>query len=73
MTELTQKEIVGICLLLVLIVIIGFVAYVYAPVLIDDIFAFFEPGLGLKKATIISFFVTSGLFIVFAIFSEEVR
>jgi hypothetical protein len=71
MAEFTKNEIVGVSLLLVLLIIMGFVTYTYAPVLINDIFAFFEPGLGLKNATIISFFVTTGLFIVFAIFSGD--
>ena len=42
-------------------------ALIFLPVVVQS----FEPGVGLKMASIIGFFVTTTLFIVFAIFAGD--
>ena len=42
-------------------------ALIFLPVIVQS----FEPGLGLKMASIIGFFVVTTLFIVFAIFAGD--
>ena len=42
-------------------------ALIFLPVVVQS----FEPGVGLKLASIIGFFVTTTLFIVFAIFAGD--
>ena len=46
------------------IVMLGFT---FLPSIFERFMLFFEPGLGLKMASIISFFVVTTLFIVFAV------
>ena len=51
------------------LVVLGIVllALIFLPVVVQS----FEPGLGLKMASIIGFFVVTTLFIVFAIFAGD--
>ena len=51
------------------LVVLGIVllALIFLPVIVQS----FEPGLGLKMASIIGFFVVTTLFIVFAIFAGD--
>ena len=56
-------------LLIAGLVVLGIVllALMFLPVVVQS----FEPGVGLKLASIIGFFVTTTLFIVFAIFAGD--
>ena len=55
------------------IVLLGIVllALIFLPTTFAWIIQFFEPGLGLKMASIIGFFVVTILFIVFAIVAGD--
>jgi len=55
------------------LVVLGIVllALIVLPISFAWIVQSFEPGVGIKMASIIGFFVTTTLFIVFAIFSGD--
>ena len=70
MSELKRDVILlVICGLVVLGIVL--LALIYLPNTFAWVVQLFEPGVGLKMASIIGFFVVTILFIVFAIFSGD--
>lgn len=53
--------------LIVLVVLVGVAAMLLLPTLSEFVAVHLEPGLGVKAAAIVAFFVTVVLFLVFAI------
>jgi len=53
--------------IIILVFLLALAAYFMLPVISDFIDTHFEPGLGIKNAAVVSFFVTVALLVVFAI------
>jgi tartrate dehydratase beta subunit/fumarate hydratase class I family protein len=63
-----QKKALNIALgIIVLFVVLGVAAYLVLPAITEIVTLHFEPGLGMKTAAIIAFFVTLVVLIVMAI------
>lgn len=63
-----QKKALNIALgIVILFVVLGIVAYLALPAFSEIVTVHFEPGLGMKTAAIIAFFVTLIVLIVMAI------
>jgi tartrate dehydratase beta subunit/fumarate hydratase class I family protein len=63
-----QKKALNIALgIVVLFVVLGIAAYLVLPAISELVAVHFEPGLGMKTAAIISFFITLVVLIVMAI------
>ncbi len=63
-----QKRALNIALgIVILFVVLGIAAYLALPAISDLVAVHFEPGLGMKTAAVIAFFVTLVVLIIMAI------
>ena len=66
-----DKGLKGLIVLVLFSLVVFITIAIFLPYIFQGFIDFFEPGLGLKNASIYGFFVTLTVFILFAIFAGD--